>query len=329
MAEKGESSEAARKKKRLSLSLKRRKEENSASPLKKRFAKTSDQEMQSLKVKPMSKNTERSQRWALNVFKEWVRSNDWPEVEVERLWNEADSKKVCEMLCRFIVEAKQRSGEPYCPKTLLQLLINLQSYAGSQNPTASNFLDTDDQVFKPLHHVLNNHSKKLLTGFVHQVHLENKVVTQYANPSLGERCFVNLFERYVSLLPEDAKGRNLFYCKPKKTISKEDTSWYFNIPVGHLSIGGVRSYERTTDAQRMEVSKVLSSTNAMKTASSQCEETDISTSKLATLQSIEKLPLPSGEDKENKMFNFQNLTGCTINFNILVISKFIISLSLV
>ena len=75
MAEKGESSEAARKKKRLSLSLKRRKEENSASPLKKRFAKTSDQEMQSLKVKPMSKNTERSQRWALNVFKEWVRSN--------------------------------------------------------------------------------------------------------------------------------------------------------------------------------------------------------------------------------------------------------------
>ena len=459
MAEKGESSEAARKKKRLSLSLKRRKEGNSASPLKKRFAKTSDQEMQSLKVKPMSKNTERSQRWALNVFKEWVRSNDWPEVEVERLWNEADSKKVCEMLCRFIVEAKQRSGEPYCPKTLLQLLINLQSYAGSQNPTASNFLDTDDQVFKPLHHVLNNHSKKLLTdgvgakkkqarvvtsqeeetlwdkgvmgthsptslqnaiffycgvcfclrggvehrylklnqfeieevphpttegetircvtyaehgsknrqGFVHQVHLENKVVTQYANPSLGERCFVNLFERYVSLLPEDAKGRNLFYCKPKKTISKEDTSWYFNIPVGHnvlsrrlkdmfiaagldstginnhglrasgitrmyvggvpekmimersghLSIGGVRSYERTTDAQRMEVSKVLSSTNAMKTASSQCEETDTSTSKLATLQSIEKLPLPSGEDKENKMFNFQNLTGCTINFNIL------------
>ena len=72
---------------------------------------------------------------------------------------------------------------------------------------------------------------------------------------------------------------------------------------------------KTTDAQRMEVSKVLSSTNAMKTASSQCEETDTSTSKLATLQSIEKLPLPSGEDKE-KMFNFQNLTGCTINFNI-------------
>ena len=169
MAEKGESSEAARKKKRLSLSLKRRKEENSASPLKKRFAKTSDQEMQSLKVKPMSKNTERSQRWALNVFKEWVRSNDWPEVEVERLWNEAGTL--------------------------------------------------------------------VLEGF---------------DPMKGQQ-----------MLREWKFPR---FCH--------------------------------------------------QTASSQCEETDTSTSKLATLQSIEKLPLPSGEDKENKMFNFQNLTGCTINFNI-------------
>ena len=49
----------------------------------------------------------------------------WPEVKVECLWNEADLKKVCEMLCRFI-EAKQRSSEPYCPKTLLQLLISVR-----------------------------------------------------------------------------------------------------------------------------------------------------------------------------------------------------------
>ena len=110
MAEKGESSEDSRKKKRLSLSLKRRKEENSASPLKKRFAKTSDQEIQSLKGKPMSKNTGRSQRWAFNVFKNGLEVTI--EVEVERLWNKADLKKVYEMLCRFIVEAKQRSDEP-------------------------------------------------------------------------------------------------------------------------------------------------------------------------------------------------------------------------
>ena len=49
------------------------------------------------------------------------------------------------MLCKFIVEAKQRSGEPYSPKTLLQLLVNLQSYASDQNPAASNFMDSKDQ----------------------------------------------------------------------------------------------------------------------------------------------------------------------------------------
>ena len=35
------------------------------------------------------------------------------------------------MSYRFIAEAKQCSGKPYSPKSLLQLLINLQSYATS------------------------------------------------------------------------------------------------------------------------------------------------------------------------------------------------------
>ena len=42
----------------------------------------------------------------------------------------------------------------------------------------------------------------------------------------------SLFERYVSLLPEDAKSRNLFYCKPKKKVTRDDMSWYYNIAVG-------------------------------------------------------------------------------------------------
>ena len=70
----------------------------------------------------------------------------------------------------------------------------------------------------------------------------------------------------------------------------------------------------------------------MKTASSQCEETDTSTSKLATPQSIEKLPLPSGEDREqdvqlSKPYRMHNQLEYSLR--ILVISKFIISLSLV
>ena len=58
--------------------------------------------------------------------------------------------KLCDKLCRFIVEAKQHSGEPYSPKSLLQLLNNLQIYANEQNPAAFNFMDSKDPEFKSL-----------------------------------------------------------------------------------------------------------------------------------------------------------------------------------
>ena len=45
-------------------------------------------------------------------------------------------------------------------------LINLHSYATEQNAAACNFLDWKDPPFKPLHHIFNNHSKKLLSDGV-------------------------------------------------------------------------------------------------------------------------------------------------------------------
>ena len=59
------------------------------------------------------------------------------------------------------------------------------------------------------------------------------MVTEYANLLLGERCLVHLFGLYVSLLSEKAKNKDLFYCKPRKNVLKEDKYWYFSIPIGH------------------------------------------------------------------------------------------------
>ena len=453
MAESRETNGTPREKKRLSLSLKRRKGDDSASSSSKRFSSSSDQELETLKMKPVSKNTKRSQAWALNVFKEWMNGSKL-EKEADFLWCEADKEQVCDLLCKFIAEAKQCSGEPYSPKTLLQLLVNLQSYASDCNPRACKFMDIKDPIFKPLHHVLNNLSKKLLNdgigakkkqarvvtmeeeetlwkkgvmglhspvalqnatffycgiyfclrggvehrdltlnqfelkevphptkqgktvkcitytehgsknrqGLVHQVHLENKMVTHYTDPSLGERCFVYIFERYVSLLLEDAKQRNLFYCKPKAKFAQEDPSWYYNIPVGHnllsrrlkdmfmaaglnsqginnhglrasgitrmyakgipekvimersghLSIGGIRSYERTTESQKMEVLRVLASSSKRNGKGE-----DGSVAQCASEAISKMLPLSTDGEKENKMspFNLQNLQGCTLNFN--------------
>ena len=117
----------------LSLSLSRRKRKESSleeEEATKRFAQASNDELECFKKKPTSKNTQHSQLWSFNVYKEWLnsREEDDSKCVVEDLWS-SDAKKVCNMLCRFVVEARQRSGEPYSPKTILQMMINLQSYA--------------------------------------------------------------------------------------------------------------------------------------------------------------------------------------------------------
>lgn len=62
----------------------------------------------------------------MKVFHEWLkdRGSDTQYTESD-LWSE-DAEKVCEMLSKFIAEARQTNGEPYSPKTLLQLMTNLQ-----------------------------------------------------------------------------------------------------------------------------------------------------------------------------------------------------------
>ena len=75
-------------------------------------------------------------------------------------------------------------------------------------------------------------------GLVHQVHLNNKVVKQYANPGIGERCFVALFELYTSKLPKAAIEKDMFYCKPKTKYEPDDDVRYCNSPLGTMFLVG-------------------------------------------------------------------------------------------
>ena len=209
--------------------------------------------------------------------------------------------------------------------------------------------------------IYTEHGSKNRQGLVHQVQLENKVVTHYADLAIGEWCFVHLFELYSSLLPEESKCKDVFYCKPKKKFLMDDKCWYFAVAVGHnilsrklkdmfvaagmdssdihnhslrasgitrmytegvpeklimersghLSIGGIRSYERTTDVQKKEVSQVLSSGKAV---GPKCLKEINAGTAMECPGSVEKLLVPTG--KENKTFNLQNLHGCHLNFSI-------------
>ena len=80
-------------------------------------------------------------------------------------------------MCKFVAKARQRNGEPYSPKTLLQLSSNLQSWAFLKNPNAHHFMNVRDPVFRPFHNVMDNMSKKLLSTDVGAVKKQAKLVS--------------------------------------------------------------------------------------------------------------------------------------------------------
>ena len=81
------------------------------------------------------------------------------------------------MMCKFIIEVRQRNGSPYSPKTLWQLATNLQSYALKENPNSCRFMDSKNPVFKLFHNVLNNTSRKLLSEGIGATKNQAQVVT--------------------------------------------------------------------------------------------------------------------------------------------------------
>ena len=66
--------------------------------------------------------------------------------------------------------ACQANGKPYSPKTLLQLMTNLQRLALTKNASACHFMSHANPFFKELHNILNNISKKLLSGIGAEFH---------------------------------------------------------------------------------------------------------------------------------------------------------------
>ena len=131
MAEKENEPISGQKKKRKSLSLRKRSKSSAELPSK-RFQEIPRDDLESFKQKVLCKNTEKSQTWALLVFCNWLQYHNECD-EAERYTEEdlvsEDSKKVCNMMCKIVVECRQKNGSPYSPKNIVQLSSNLQSLA--------------------------------------------------------------------------------------------------------------------------------------------------------------------------------------------------------
>ena len=66
------------------------------------------------------------------------------------------------------------------------------------------------------------------TGGVCQLDVPHKVVHQFDNPKLGERCHVFLLDKYLSKLPDSAKENDVFYLRLLAKVPDRGRSMVFN-----------------------------------------------------------------------------------------------------
>lgn len=83
--------------------------------------------------------------------------------------------------------------------------------------------------------VYTEHGSKNRSGTVSQQYVPNKVVTQYANPAVGDRCHVELLKLYIGKLLPDTE---MFYYRAsqKKNLGPHDP-WYSAQLIGHNTLG--------------------------------------------------------------------------------------------
>ena len=156
------------KKKRLSLSVSKRKKEIEAleeSVSKKpRFESSSASEIESASKKFVPKNTSTSLKLAYNIFCQWIEHNNRTisrQYSNQDLWFNQDAESLVTMLSQFCLEVRQCNGKPYTPKSILQILSNLQNYSRTMDSDCLQFMCSKDPRFERLHTVLDNTSRQL------------------------------------------------------------------------------------------------------------------------------------------------------------------------
>ena len=83
------------------------------------------------------------------------------------------------------------------------------------------------------HYLYTENSSKNRQGGWAQLRLENKRVPIYANPKAGERCHVQILDRYISKLPVQAKERDFFYARPLSAVPfGQEKPWFCSMQIG-------------------------------------------------------------------------------------------------
>ena len=83
----------------------------------------------------------------------------------------------------------------------------------------------------PERYVYTEHRSRNRNGGFYQLDTENKNVEIYKNITDSKRCLVSLLDLYFSKLPQSAKDKDIFYCRPLNKYTA-DGPWYSEQPRG-------------------------------------------------------------------------------------------------
>ena len=133
-----------------------------------RFADpVSDSCVQGVARNSIPKNTQRRNMWALRTFNEWamarnntrVESSTDEKVKITHSIETMSTNDLQYWMSKFVLEVRKIDGHPYPPKTLLALIMGLQSYVCFERQTQVNFLA--DREFVGFRQVLDAEMKRL------------------------------------------------------------------------------------------------------------------------------------------------------------------------
>ena len=89
------------------------------------------------------------------------------------------------------------------------------------------------RMSNPDQYVYHENVSKNHNGSFKKIHVKKKVVPIYACPEVGERCPVNILDKYISKLPPYAFENDTFYLRPLQAVPVDPNApWYASVPVG-------------------------------------------------------------------------------------------------
>ena len=134
----------------------------------KRFKFAKPKEIDELKQPNLPLNTKRNMNWAVKNLQTWWEWHNSAVEDKDELCPEivVTSKCTVELLNKwlpvYVMETRNKNGDPYPPKTLYSLLTGILRHMRTENPSYPNFLGGKNPPFVEFHRSLNRSRRCLM-----------------------------------------------------------------------------------------------------------------------------------------------------------------------